>query len=242
MPVSPRLRFDARHAPRPTDAAPRALRRAMRTGDIRFLAPHPRFDQRLLLARTPGGPSAWVLTPVRGTRRRQWRETLVVARPGPPPPFPANPYRPAKALQNALATMLPLLPGQVRRQQALADLLRRAHGAFRLEWDADLHIRRGRGFARVVSLPFAGQMRISVDDHSPGLWIEGPAIEITTPRTIAHFLFPVLAASSASSQPAVDATGPRPTAHDRIAARVFLEETFGPLARPHCTTATVRTS
>jgi hypothetical protein len=208
---------------------PRALRRALRTGAVRALSLYPRFDQHLLLARTPGGPSAWMLTQTHGGRRRRWSEILLVAGPSPTPPFPTNPHRPSQALRIALATLLPLLPGRARRQQALADLLRRAHGASRLEWDADLRLRLGRGFARDVPLPFAGQMRLSVDDHPPGPWIEGSALDAAAPKAIARLLFPVLARSCDPPHPVVEAVGPRPTAHERIAARIFLEDTLGPL-------------
>jgi hypothetical protein len=72
-------------------------------------------------------------------------------------------------------------------------------------------------------------MRLSVDDHPPGPWLEGPALDAAAPKALARLLFPVLARSCHPPHPVVEAVGPRPTAHERIAARIFLEDTLGPL-------------
>ncbi len=98
MPPLMRLRLHAWHAPRSTDVAPLALCRALRTEQIRIVSLQPPLDQILLLARTPGGPSAWVLHQPRGGFQRRWSANLLVGRAAflrrPPPPRPGAPRGP----------------------------------------------------------------------------------------------------------------------------------------------------
>lgn len=225
-----RLRLHPRHVPRPTDATPLALRRALRTGQIRTVPLDPRFDQiLLLLARTPGGPSAWVLHQPRGGFRRRWSANVLVGRAAPPPPFPANPRRPAPALREALAGLLPLLPGRARRQKRIADLLRRAHGAVGLDWDVEQRVRPGRGFSRAVPTPFQGMLRIRLPDAPPGPWLEGADLAAAVPAALARILFPTLASRGDVPDPFVSIGGEPPSAHARLEARARLEDLFGPL-------------
>lgn len=107
-----------------------------------------------------------------------------------------------------------------------------AHGASRLDWDVDLHIRCSRGFVRVVVLPLAGQMRPSVDDHPPVPRREAPALDAAASKALAHLLFPVLARCYEPPHSVVKTVGPRSTAYECITARTFLEDTFCPLGGP----------
>jgi hypothetical protein len=228
VPPPPRLRL--RPSPRlfPGDLTPRALRRALRTRAAWIVGPEDVFDQPLLLARTPGGPSLWAGHPIRpGRPVLRWSVQTLEGRAAPPPPFPANPFRISAALRDAFALVLPLLPGRARRQATLLDLLRRAHGAETLTWEVISEAERGRGFVRLRPRPFRGEMRLQGPGREDIIDDDADALRAAVPPALARILFPPYARTASGPEMFLLAEGPLPSAHVRLAARAFLAESFG---------------
>lgn len=221
-----RLRLRPPRPLRPGDRPPAALRRALLLGRAWLLPPHDDSEQRLLLADTPGGPSLWSERPRHGARR--WSAVLVGGGERPAPPFPRDPRRIPPSLVFALAQTLPLLPGRAAAQRRLADLLRVAHGAIRLRWDAPLVVRAGRSGFRLRQAPWLGALRLEDGGDASSNWREDDHLRASVPSGLVPHLFPAYALPGDLPVPKIDAEGFRPTAHERLAARHRLETLHGP--------------